>query len=128
MKRNAFTLIELLAVIVILAIILIVGAPAFKNTIRKSKKNSFTVSVKKLLDIAERKTLDLGENEHTYTLIEGETTLIELGATKKSSIEGTIQVTSIGSKLTIHDEKWCAIKTFDMENIEVNEYSGTCSN
>ena len=35
MKKNAFTLIELLAVIVILAIILIVGAPAFKNTMRK---------------------------------------------------------------------------------------------
>ena len=40
MKKNAFTLIELLAVIAILALILTIGVPNLLNTITKSKKRA----------------------------------------------------------------------------------------
>ena len=40
-KRNAFTLIELLAVIVILAVILVIAIPRILDVIETSKKDSF---------------------------------------------------------------------------------------
>ena len=40
MKKNAFTLIELLAVIVILSIILLIAVPAVKKTVDSAKKKS----------------------------------------------------------------------------------------
>lgn len=40
-KKNAFTLTELLAVIVILSVLLIIAVPTLSNVIEKSKKSAF---------------------------------------------------------------------------------------
>lgn len=40
-KRNGFTLVELLAVIVILAIILVIAVPSIMNTIADARKSSY---------------------------------------------------------------------------------------
>ena len=45
-KKNGFTLVELLAVIVILAIILVIAVPKITDTIKNSKKASFESSAK----------------------------------------------------------------------------------
>ena len=45
-KRNGFTLVELLAVIVILAIILVIAVPQIMNTIDGARKASIESSVK----------------------------------------------------------------------------------
>ena len=54
-KRNAFTLIELLAVIVILAVILVISIPRILDVIETSKKDSFKSTAQLIADSAEKK-------------------------------------------------------------------------
>ena len=54
-KRNAFTLIELLAVIVILAVILVISIPKILDVIETSKINALKNTVKLIADSAEKK-------------------------------------------------------------------------
>ena len=66
MNKNAFTLVELLAVIVILAIILVIAVPQVLDTITSSKQGSIDVSVKNIAKAAEMK--------YTEMLVKGEST------------------------------------------------------
>ncbi len=52
-KRNAFTLIELLAVIVVLAIIALIATPIVMNTIKKSQKGAAERSADNYIDAVE---------------------------------------------------------------------------
>ena len=45
-KKNAFTLVELLAVIVILAVVLVIAVPQILDTTNKSRESVFTATVK----------------------------------------------------------------------------------
>ena len=65
-KKNAFTLIELLAVIVILAVILVIAIPRILDVIETSKKDSFKNAVQLIADSAEKKKVSdklLGKDE-----------------------------------------------------------------
>ena len=57
-KFNGFTLVELLAVIVILAIILVIAVPKITDTINNSKKASFESSAKTIAAQAEKKKME----------------------------------------------------------------------
>ena len=57
-KRNAFTLIELLAVIVILAVILVISIPRILDVIDESKLDSFKTSAQIIADSAEKKYVE----------------------------------------------------------------------
>ena len=54
-KKNAFTLIELLAVIVILAVILVISIPRMLDVIEESKVNTFKSTAQLIADSAEKK-------------------------------------------------------------------------
>jgi prepilin-type N-terminal cleavage/methylation domain-containing protein len=104
MKSKGFTLVELLAVIVILAIILAVAVPSISNAIKNSIKSAFESNVKlvlKTLDykVAQNDTFDvasvnetnisslLGINEEnysrvTFTLVDGSLYTIIIGQNK----------------------------------------------
>ena len=56
--KKGFTLVELLAVVVILAIILAIAIPTITGLIEQSKKNSFDSSVKLLIKTAQMKVLE----------------------------------------------------------------------
>ena len=57
-KENGFTLVELLAVIVILAIILVIAVPKITDTIKNSKIASFESSAKTIAAQAEKKKME----------------------------------------------------------------------
>ena len=57
-NKNAFTLVELLAVIVILAIILVIAVPKISDTIKNSKIASFESSAKTIAAQAEKKKME----------------------------------------------------------------------
>ena len=57
-KKNGFTLVELLAVIVILAIILVIAVPKITDTIKNSKIASFESSAKTIAAQAEKKKME----------------------------------------------------------------------
>ena len=56
-KKNAFTLIELLAVIVILAVILVIAIPRILDVIEESKKDSIKSSARMIINSAEKKNM-----------------------------------------------------------------------
>ena len=56
-KKNAFTLIELLAVIVILAVILVIAIPRILDVIETSKKDSIKSSARMIINSAEKKNM-----------------------------------------------------------------------
>ena len=65
-NKNAFTLIELLAVIVILAVILVIAIPRILDVIETSKKDSFKNAAQLIADSAEKKKVSdklLGKDE-----------------------------------------------------------------
>jgi len=69
MKKNGFTLVELLAVIVILAIILVIAVPKIANTITNARKGALESSAKLIAAGAEREKLlreATGDNSTTY--------------------------------------------------------------
>ena len=68
-KKNAFTLIELLAVMAILAIILVISIPKILNVIEISKINTLKNTVKLIADSAEKKyiTNKLQNNDEKVT-------------------------------------------------------------
>ena len=57
-KRNAFTLVELLAVIVILAIILVIAVPKVMSIIKDAKKGTLETTAKMIASAAEKKKLE----------------------------------------------------------------------
>ena len=67
MKKNAFTLVELLAVIVILAVILVIAVPQVLDTITSSKKGSIESTVKLIANTAEKKYAEMLINGEAVT-------------------------------------------------------------
>ena len=57
-SKNGFTLVELLAVIVILAVILAIAVPGISNMIESSKKSAFETNAKMVLKAVELKKLE----------------------------------------------------------------------
>ena len=64
-SKKGFTLVELLAVIVILAVILAIAVPGISNMINSSKRNAFESSLKMVLKAAELKKLEDGSFDPT---------------------------------------------------------------
>lgn len=108
MKKNGFTLVELLAVIIILAVIALMAFPAILNSIKKSE-NTIDDSVKKI--ILNGAKLYLDDNIDDYPKIKGYTyclplvTLIESNHLEKGIIEATmVDASKKTVKVTVDDE------------------------
>jgi len=71
-KKKAFTLVELLAVIVILAIILVIAVPKIANTIKNARKGSIESTAKLIAGTAETKYQEnqILENNDSITCAE----------------------------------------------------------
>ena len=95
-KRNAFTLIELLAVIVILAVILVISIPRILDVIETSKKDSFKTSAQIIADSAEKKYVE----------------------NKLNNIDEEITCENV-SKLSKEDYEYCFVKIDNEGNAKV---------
>jgi len=124
MKRNnrAFTLIELLAVIVILAIIAVIATPIILKVIEDTKKEAFRNTAYGIIKAAEMEYTNQmikGENnELIYTYVDGKEEANRIGTSLKYNGEkpkdGTIVVNSEGKiAIAIHNGTFCSEKTFD---------------
>ena len=72
-KKNGFTLVELLAVVVVLAIILAIAIPRVLKMIETSRKKAFNISEVMMIK-ATREYVELG-NVELPTIMEGEVEL-----------------------------------------------------
>ena len=128
--RKAFTLIELLAIIVILSIIALISVPLIMNVIDDSKKGVFKNTAYGIIEAAEleyaQNTLKGNKEEVTFTYTDGvESSSIEK---RKLNYKGTkpkngqVKINKDGNiAIAIHDGKYCAEKGFDVEEIIISE-------
>ena len=131
MKRNttekAFTLIELLAVIVILAIIALIAVPVILNIIDKANKSAFKDSAYGVLNAAEyyyaASQLEL---EGPMETVEMETTDQRLEL-KGSVPTGKVIITRDGEiSLMVKNERYCVTKGFEDKDVTITEEPENC--
>ena len=125
--KNAFTLIELLAVIVILAIIALIAVPVILNIIDKANKCAFKDSAYGVLSAAEYYyAASQLEVEGPKETVEMETTDPRLEL-KGSVPNGHVWITRYGKiALAVYNNRYCVTKGFEDEDITITEEFETC--
>ena len=125
--EKAFTLIELLAVIVILAIIALIAVPVILNIIDKANKSAFKDSAYGVLNAAEYyyAASQLG--------IEGPMESVQMDTTdprlelKGSIPNGKVIITRDGDiSLMIKNDRYCVTKGYNDQDIKVTEDPTNC--
>ena len=128
-NKNAFTLIELLAVIVILAVIALIATPIILGIVEDAKKDAFLRSVELVISTTD---IDIAsktfEEEYTYTITDGNISNLELGIKNTDGMNGSIIYDMEGKEVyAIHNGVYCVKKTADMSKAEISDYvEGEC--
>jgi len=127
MKKKGFTLVELLAVIIILAVIALIATPIVLDVVESSRKSAFESSTYGIVDTIKLKTAEnmlagLPKTK-TYTFPTEE---LEMGGSQPKG--GSAQVDSSGRiAIAIHNGDWCAIKGFTEGVVNIIDYTAeTC--
>ena len=113
MKNKGFTLVELLAVIVILAIISLIATPMVLGVIEKSKKSAAIESANGILDAAEKNMIESmlnGESKTKYNL-SNDTSLSYKGEKPESGILLIDDKGKMSIKAKING--YCVLKTYN---------------
>lgn len=123
--KKGFTLIELMAVIVVLGVVAVITAPIMGDVIEQNKKGAFEDSVYGLIKAVNLDKAESGFNiTRTYTISAG---IITPSLETKGSVNGmgNIYLNADGEiSLTIEFEKWCASKEFYDNRVSIKV--GTC--
>lgn len=126
MKKKGFTLLELLAVIVVLAVVVLIGIPVLLNVINKSKISALKDSAANLVDEANlyymqyqpEKNLRFDINDGVVTSNDTE----KLLSFKGSIEEGSLILTSYGKvAICVNDGDFSAYKNLQDREIAINE-------
>ena len=113
MKEKGFTLVELLAVIVILAVISLIATPMVLGVIEKSKKSAAIESVNGIMDAAEKNMIESmlnGESKTRYDL-SNDTSLSYKGEKPESGILLIDDKGKMSIKAKING--YCVLKTYN---------------
>src|SRR5574344_1726276 len=87
LNKKGFTLVELLAVIVILAIIMVIAVPAVVNQMQKAKKSSFKIYGEKVLNQAmSTYEADMLDEEEFKNNTQGNHTDVTVGTTNTTKM------------------------------------------
>lgn len=147
MKNNkGFTLIELIAVIVLVGLIALIITPKITKVLKTQKMNIFKESVEGIVkSVKEDAVNNAGFNSTTTSnyrayIYDGTGLYLTVAGNKASDEDikisgkidkgqGTVVVTKDSEiVLAIYNDKFCAKKNADDTSITVEEYSGTCVN
>ena len=127
--KNAFTLIELLAVIVILAIIALIAVPVILNIIDKANKSAFKDTAYGIISAGElyfaEQQLELEGMKESKTFEFPNATGLEMKGKLPES--GWMKVNTEGKvSLSVSNGRYCVTKGFNDTDVTVTE--GECSN
>ncbi len=138
MKKNGFTLVEMIAVIVILGLIGIIIVPTVNDTIQKQRKKAFQTSVSGLLDTIKSESQNASFTTKVYRFYEnqlyecdengdncsGSASLTTNGKIKNG--EGYVKVTKDGLySLSISNNSYCSFKTY-YNDIIISDNTSYC--
>jgi type II secretory pathway pseudopilin PulG len=126
-SRSGFTLVELLAFIVILAIILVISLPLVMDILGVIKKDAFKATANSIADAGRILIANEGDNSEyqSFYYLEG----VEYNADNKKldysgdgPITGVVVLNGKGKvALAIHDGTYCAIKSTIDNKVSINE-------
>ena len=128
-KKNAFTLIELLAVIVILAIIALIAVPVIMNIINKANKSAFKDTAYGIISagelyFAEQQLEPMGMSDDVTIDLPDTTGKLEL---KGEVPTGSITITKEGKiSLVVKNNRYCITKGIDDKDITITEDVENC--
>jgi prepilin-type N-terminal cleavage/methylation domain-containing protein len=117
--KKGFTLVELLAVIVVLSVIALIAVPITLNLIEESKKNSFKSSVSGMIQsieifstkkVGSKVTLNLGEED----------VIQKLDFSGKKPSAGMVYIDEDGIiSIIMYSKKYCGYRKYGEENVTV---------
>jgi len=124
---SGFTLVELLAVIIILAVIALIATPIVLNVVENSRKSAFESSIYGIIETIKLETADkMIKEESLISEYNFPTEELEVGGEQP---EGGIAKTDRKGKVSIavHNGKWCGIKGYDEGIVTIKDYiEGDC--
>ena len=127
--KKGFTLVELLAVIVILVVIAVITTPIIIGVVEETRKGALKSSAYGLIESADlyyAEKMEEGNVKTEFTFLNGEQTSAEKLAYKGKVEEGSLRLYSDGKiALCIAEGKNIAIKNVNEEEVQVKE--GRCS-
>lgn len=128
MKRNGFTLVELLAVIVILSLVLAIAFPKVSSLIENEKQRTFKLSVNSLINGAKNVCAnyqsELNANERTYTYVDNkfkcDTEILEMTNSGKFVSPSTISYNKdCEISLSVENKEYKATKDYSDSDITI---------
>ncbi len=133
--KKGFTLVEILAVIVALALVLLIAMPIVLNVMSDAKKGTFETSAYGLAKTARNEcmsTLGVGDAKVVEIVFENGEIISEdmISFKGKRPDEGNIIIhTDCRVQLAISDGEWCIQKSFDSKEVTITsleELNGEC--
>lgn len=127
MKNKAFTLVELLAVIIILGVIALITTPRIQKTLKNSKKNIYESSAYALSREADNfymaKRTDITQfTGCTYNFTDNSNTCTDFSFSGKKPDSGTLEIDKDGKvKFSLKYDKYCYTKRPYSDKISVIE-------
>ena len=129
MKNKGFTLVELLAVVVVLAIVSIIAIPITLNIIENARKGALENSARGLMDAANNYYAIHSKEIEDYvdfSIVNGKQTSSEKLSYKGSIDNGYLRLVDANTMaLCIDDNKYYVVKNLDSKELELDE--GVCS-
>lgn len=132
MKKKGFTVLELLAVVIIIGMIAMISVPIVLTSLNSGKKNVFSDSVDGIIRAVELDNAKKDFKENTYQVENG--SVINQNTKEKLTVEGGKEETGIISisedgtiVYAIHNGTWCAVKTDQTRERIIKDYvEGEC--
>ena len=126
-NKKGFTLVEVLAVIVVLALLLVLAVPKILNVVENSDKNAFKSSVESLVKTVEMEYQNSSDmDEVTYEFPDND---LNVDGDKPSSGTISIEVDSNGNYMGVivndlvsKNGKWCASKRVIDKEVVIGKY------
>ncbi|NLC48060.1 MAG: prepilin-type N-terminal cleavage/methylation domain-containing protein [Tenericutes bacterium] len=129
MRKNAFTLVELLAVIAILAILIIIALPNILKMYNDAQKKVFLQNAQNVNKAAKDSYMSHSMNtssltQTVYTFNDGILNTsgnVEMNLTGKKPENGQLVLLADGrTALAFYNGKYCATKSFDSDEVLIN--------
>lgn len=133
-KQLGFTLIELIAIILILAILTLIVLPVANKIVEEARKQSFKQTAIGVVDAAEKDCNVLLQKGHAvskvysiddYKITSGQ----DLSISGKLPLQGNVSVdNSCGIAIAVNNNKWCASKNYTDDKVTLTDYvDGSCN-
>ena len=127
MKKNAFTLVELLAVIIVIAIVLVIAVPRLTNISGGAEKEKFKINSNEIYNLVKSDFLSYHggnvSNEsimYMVTSMEIKENSRVLDTKLKENIDGYVEVDTSGdTKALLENDKFCMIKEYADSNLRI---------